>query len=505
MKKELIKKVAGKLIALLILLISLFLITASIWVKSSFGNVTVEEIIFNLKVPLVGTNMTLIYSFILYVVFSTITLTIILYFLLLADYKVLIELELKIRIKKMKCIIFPFHKSLRFIIIGLIFGLSLYYSINKLKLDEYIKNQLSKSTLIEDEYVDPRAVNIKFNNKRNLVYIYVESLEASYSSISNGGIEENDLIEELSNLAEENISFSNTDKLGGALSVPGTTWTVGALVAQTSGLPLKLSIDDNAYSSYNTFLPGAYVLGDILKDNGYNQEIMFGSYASYAGKSHYYEEHGKYKVWDVLSAIKEGKMTKDDIVWWGFEDKDLFEYAKEHIINLSKKNKPFNFSMLTADTHFEDGYLSKYCNSKYEDQYSSVIACESKLIYEFIEWIKLQDFYENTTIIIVGDHLTMDTDFFDGIDPNYNRTIYNAFINSTVQPQKENNRIFTSMDLFPTTLVAMGAKIEGDRLGIGTNLFSDKKTVAEKYGIKKLRTELNKTSKFYNKSFLYSN
>lgn len=41
------------------------------------------------------------------------------------------------------------------------------------------------------------------------------------------------------------------------------------------------------------------------------------------------------------------------------------------------------------------------------------------------------------------------------------------------------------MDLFPTTLVAMGAKFKGDRLGIGTNLFSDKKTLTEKYEIKK--------------------
>ena len=39
--------------------------------------------------------------------------------------------------------------------------------------------------------------------------------------------------------------------------------------------------------------------------------------------------------------------------------------------------------------------------------------------------------------------------------------------------------------------------------GIGTNLFSNQKTVAEKYGIEKLREELAKTSEFYNNKFVY--
>ena len=46
----------------------------------------------------------------------------------------------------------------------------------------------------------------------------------------------------LTNLALDTIKFSNSDKLGGAYPTTGTTWTMGGLFAQTSGLPLKLSI-----------------------------------------------------------------------------------------------------------------------------------------------------------------------------------------------------------------------------------------------------------------------
>ena len=55
------------------------------------------------------------------------------------------------------------------------------------------------------------------------------------------------------------------------------------------------------------------------------------------------------------------------------------------------------------------------------------------------------------------------------------------------------------MDMFPTTLASLGASIEGDRLGLGTNLFSDKRTLAEEYGIQKLNKELKKNSNYYYK------
>ena len=68
--------------------------------------------------------------------------------------------------------------------------------------------------------------------------------------------------------------------------------------------------------------------------------------------------------------------------------------------------------MLTVDTHFEDGYLSDSCKADYGNQYSNVISCASDMIYNFVKWIQEQDFYENTTIVISGDHLTMQTGGF---------------------------------------------------------------------------------------------
>ena len=57
-------------------------------------------------------------------------------------------------------------------------------------------------------------------------------------------------------------------------------WTAAALVGQTSGLPLNTPAGANSYLSDKSFLPGAYTLGDLLEDNGYQNEILLGSDAN---------------------------------------------------------------------------------------------------------------------------------------------------------------------------------------------------------------------------------
>ena len=69
--------------------------------------------------------------------------------------------------------------------------------------------------------------------------------------------------------------------------------------------------------------------------------------------------------------------------------------CEEELQMLAEGNEPFNFTMLTADTHFTDGYLCPRCEQRYEEQYSNVIACSSRMIAEFVSWILQQDFYEN--------------------------------------------------------------------------------------------------------------
>ena len=119
-----------------------------------------------------------------------------------------------------------------------------------------------------------------------------------------------------------------------------------------------------------------------------------------------------------------------------------------------------------------------------------------------MKWLQAQPFYENTTVIIVGDHESMDNGYFSrNVDKNYQRMLYNCFLNPGAPAKRLRNRQFAAVDLFPTTLRAMGCTIEGTRLGLGTDLFSGQITLCEKYGFNDFNDELAKASDYYKENF----
>ena len=86
----------------------------------------------------------------------------------------------------------------------------------------YVIGRFQETPLFENYYVEPTPDKIKFpEKKRNLVYIYLESMEISYLSKELGGAQDVNLIPELYDLAKENTNFSHNDTVGGFSQVPG--------------------------------------------------------------------------------------------------------------------------------------------------------------------------------------------------------------------------------------------------------------------------------------------
>ena len=97
------------------------------------------------------------------------------------------------------------------------------------------------------------------------------------------------VIPELTKIAEENEDFSgNNSKLNGAYMTTGATWTMGAMFAHTSGLPLNISIGSNDMDTQDHFFPGITTLGDILSEAGYSQTLLIGSDAIFGGRRLYF-------------------------------------------------------------------------------------------------------------------------------------------------------------------------------------------------------------------------
>ncbi len=378
---------------------------------------------------------------------------------------------------------------------------SLLYVEKSYDLLNYAVASMGKTQIYDTYFVDPNKIPLKSSKKKNVIYIYLESMETTYASAASGGKQGTNYMPNLTEYARENDSFSNTKLLGGSHSTEGTGWTMAALFSTTTGIPYALPADANVIDKDSKFTPGITALGDILEKEGYNQEFLCGSDADFAGRRNFFEQHGNYKIFDLYSARDAGYIPKDYYVWWGFEDKYLFQIAKDEITQLAAEDKPFNFTMLTVDTHHVGGYVCDLCGNKYDNVTANVVSCTDAQLKEFIDWIQHQDFYEDTVIVLTGDHPRMDTNLVVNTS-YYDRTNYNCIINSSVSSKNMKNREFTPMDWFPTVLAAMGYEIEGDRLGIGTNLYGETPTLAEEMGFEELNSELGKSSEFYNQTFL---
>ena len=502
------KRIWLGILALIGLLCANLVYLLTVWLASKYDKVTLDQFIYQMKSSAAGANRSLAKSAWVRVGVYGLIYTfveVLIYFIISGKLRKLLH-DNKVYLKLCATNVCRFITKRALPLALALLAISCTFFTLELDVVHYVKALATDSTFIEEEYVNPNDVKITFpEKKRNLIYIFLESMEVAYADTEAGGPITDNFIPELAQLAEDYINFSHDDDLGGAQSFSGTTWTAAALVSQTSGVAVQVPLTAGRFGGTeedSQFMPGIVTIGEVLEDAGYQQYFLMGSDSDFGGRDTYFTKHGNYEILDTKALKAAGRLPEDYRKWWGFEDKKLWEYAKEELTRLSESDQPFNFTMLTCDSHFPNGYRCEDCGKEYNKKYPNVLHCCSIKVLEFINWCKQQPFYENTTIVLCGDHLTMDPKFFADVNPDYQRTIYNCIINAPVEPVNEKNRVFGTFDMFPTTLGALGVEIEGDRLGLGTNLFSETPTLAEQYGFDYVDYELQKNSDYYNSKFL---
>ncbi|MBR5370846.1 MAG: LTA synthase family protein [Oscillospiraceae bacterium] len=376
----------------------------------------------------------------------------------------------------------------------------------------YMKYLTADDSFYEKYYVSPENDLLTFpEKKKNLIFMFVESMENTFADRDNGGNYSFNYIPELLEIEREGINFSHTTGLGGAsVFYDNVSYTMGSTVAHTSGTPL-FSLRSLSPDTFTASLPGLRRLEDVLHDAGYFQFYMEGSDKKFARYDTYVGRYGDSVIYDSEDARNEGYLTDENKSFWGLPDYALLEAAKDKLTMLSQSDKPFFFSIYTIDTHgVEGGYRCKYCDPAIENDYAASVRCASIHVADFVRWIQQQDFYKDTVIVMVGDHtaeVVMDHSFIkpdhSGVNHNgsYTRNTYNCILNSDVEPYNPKNRIFSANDMFPTTLAAIGVEIEGNRLGLGTNLFSNRATLCEELGIPEYLDKITVSSDYYYRHF----
>lgn len=386
----------------------------------------------------------------------------------------------------------------KIITIDLLIFLILSFIINQ-KIYILGLEYFSKSNIIKNHYVETKLDNINFNDKKNLIMIHVESLETNILHKEYGGKENRHIVPNLENILSDGntLNFSNNNSYGGLIPLYGSSWTTSSLVANTSGLPIKVSYNFIYENEHNRIFNNQVTLYDVLKYNNYYTEVISASPTTFGGVKEYLNNRNIDKIIDKSNANQYLSINKQDInTEWGLNDRYIFNLAKKRLNSINTK-EPFFLTILTIDTH-EGDYINKELEQPFNDRSFDVFYDTDKLIGDFINWLKEQDYYKDTVIYIYGDHPSIDSSIMWKYG-NKNRTTYNAILNSNQICPNNKHRLASNFDMFPTIIYNIGGNIKDNQLGLGVNLCSDNNTLLETYNIDYVNKELKKGSKFYNK------
>ncbi|MCQ2734659.1 MAG: sulfatase-like hydrolase/transferase [Alphaproteobacteria bacterium] len=357
----------------------------------------------------------------------------------------------------------------------------------QVSIAKQIRLSLQWSNIYETYYREPQFHEPK--NKKNIILIFAESLEDNFSDAKYWG---ENLIPNLSELKKEGLNFKGYEQIN------GTNWTLASNVSTFCGVPLRMHFRDRLGVQTNQFMPHIKCLPDILKEEGYYNVFVKGADITFVGTNKFISEHSFDEVYGRDEMMVENYATVEDIgiKRYGINDQKMFEFARLKIRNIAQKKQPFFISLQTLDNHFPNGFVSPSCEIKYSDS-RDAIKCSEKAIYDFVRWIQQQDFYDNSIIVIVGDHLMMSaSDIADMSEVYPKRQIYNVILEKKSLP-KIIEKPYSMMD-WSATIADKAGIVSDKRFGLGVSLLSGDKTLTEKLGAQKFEDELLKNSAMYN-------
>ncbi|AKL95343.1 alkaline phosphatase superfamily [Clostridium aceticum] len=167
------------------------------------------------------------------------------------------------------------------------------------------------------------------------------------------------------------------------------------------------------YPSVKTFSYKAYEDNDftslpiLLKNQGYSTIAFHGNEANFWNRESIYPSQGL----DTFISIEE--LQQDELIGIGLSDGSLF---RQSINYLKQQTKPFYGFYITLTSHhpfiMEEQYQGLDIQGEYKDtlleDYLQTVHYLDKEIGNFIKMLKEADLYDNTMIVVYGDHQGLD-------------------------------------------------------------------------------------------------
>ncbi|MFS0879325.1 LTA synthase family protein [Metabacillus niabensis] len=309
---------------------------------------------------------------------------------------------------------------------------------------------------------------------RNVILISLESLQ---SFVINEKVNGQEITPFLNDLIGESYYFDNFYHQTGQGKTSDSEFIVDNSLYPLGRGAVYFTNSSNEYTA----------TPELLKDHGYYSTIFHANNKSFWNRDIMYETLGYDRFFDV----NDYEVTADNSIGWGLKDINFFEQTVQHIDNLPQ---PFYTRLITLTNHFpfdlgeEDKMIDEFdSNSKTLNQYIPTVRYMDEGVKHFFEKLKQTDVYENSIIILYGDHY--------GISENHNKAMEQftgkeITLFETIQLQrvpfivhipgvtdkepKTISKVTGQIDIRPTIMSLLGIDTS-DQIQFGSDALSDEK------------------------------
>ncbi len=262
---------------------------------------------------------------------------------------------------------------------------SLFIIFSKTTLN--FENVLHKNKM--QNYISPKK--IKSKSGKNIIVLSLESLEKAYLSEKYKNLTPN-----LNNLKKKWNYFELKQN-------NGSDWTSGSIYTSLTGFPAFFGVYGNRIFQ-TAYYSKVSSISHVLEKANYNTVYLNGN-TDFSGVKEMLNTFEFDKIIDHKSILKNLDLSE-----YGIRDKDLFDLAKNEILDYKKNNSPFAVFLSTTDTHFPNGIydhrMEAFVSSK-STNLEFMVAAVDYMIGDFISFLESENLLNNTSIYIFPDHLKM--------------------------------------------------------------------------------------------------
>ena len=313
--------------------------------------------------------------------------------------------------------------------------------------------------------------------KKNLIILYVESLESAFfdQQLFPG------LLPRLNELAEQGVRFDRIEQS------EASGWTIAGMISTQCGVPLTSYRLDNQSHEFDKFSSGYVCLSNHLASQNYVNVYMGGASGAFAGKRNFYRSKG----FDEILGLEELGNSDSDSPRsrWGIYDDELLPLIQQKIKILRSGDSPFALLALTLDSHPPEGFISPSCvkeGLRYgtgERPHFDALRCTDKLVGDFLEEV-IQENIHDSTIVMLSDHTMMGSQAMEVLvekkAPRHNHMV---IWDKDLTPQRV-HRLSSQFDVAATILQVLLGK--SYKIGFGRSILDTPPNLTEQFGIKTL-------------------